>query len=391
MTRGNEDTVKDLLELVGPPLVRNTKAAFKTAEVPRSWPKLMFPKMAFGLEFEIENIRALSAAITSLWQTKADNSLRNHGVELTICASGEELTKALSVLANELPDDASFSERTSTHVHVNILNMTVSQLYAFVLLGILLEDFLYRFTIAERKADVYCVPLKYTNLPDSMVWVRTLIRNHTETNKYTQREEIAQLVACWHKYMGINLTRVRDIGTVEFRHLHGTRNMKEVIKWLNVLGKMKVYAMKHSLEEIEQEICMLNTSSEYMPFLEKVFGHKLLKNFDLTHFEKVIEEGVIGVKLCTNPFKYNSLRISNASSLQDRFGLEVMPNGKVPAKNEMLMAQQYAVGVVEDELQRNMPPRYQRPVPGDAFEELQLDLPEDDDYNDPDDGEREEN
>lgn len=322
-------TVKDVFELNAPPALRATKQALKAIEIPSRWPKLMFPKMIFGLEFEVENIRDMLAGLSTVWQLKGDPSLRNHGMELTVCGSGDELLKALVMFHRDLPSSAEFSERTSTHVHVNVQNMTLSQVFSFALLGIVLEDFLYRFTLAERKRDVYCVPLKYTNLPSTLNWYRRKLLKHVPDDIYPSREKLTGLVSCWHKYLGINLTRLRDIGTFEFRHLHGTRDIPMVIHWLNVIGKIKLYAMKHNLEEIEAEIQSLNTSSEYLPFLEKVFGHKLLKHFDLSDCDMLLSEGVIAAKLCTDLHNHGAeMKFFSGSSLVRAFGDVVLQNGE---------------------------------------------------------------
>jgi len=321
----NELVLKDFFELPKAPQLRETNGKLVGVKVPAKWPTLLFPKMVYGIEFEIENVREFDRDdLRGVFNAKEDPSLRNQGLEFTVCAAGNELLKALAIYDKWVPKEAELGERTSTHVHVNALNMTAPQILNFAILSVLLEDFLYQFTIASRKQDVYCVPLKYTHVPSQLAWIREYF-NTSKLTKNISRDGVAQLAGSWHKYLGVNLIRLKDLGTFEFRHLHGTKDMTLVINWLNVIGKIKVFAMKHTTKELEDMIMSLNTSSEYLPFLQRVFGGRLLKLFELDNVDKVLEEGVIAVKLMVNDHKYKTLTATEDSSLFKHFGKSAMP------------------------------------------------------------------
>lgn len=277
--------------------------------------RLLFPQMIYGIEWEIERGFSLRDSPLSYYiQMKSDDSLRNLGVEYTACSKG----RSLEWLIHKMDDmrkayGGDFGERTSTHVHVNAHNMTPFDVYNFVLLAVVLEDFLYTFTNAARKEDVYCVPLKYSIFPQTLGKVRDHIMNgwrkyKTRTTTTPSEDEsrslvhaMSQLTDMWSKYTGVNFQALSHFGTVEFRHLHGTTDPQVIIPWLNVIGKMKLYAMKRTVEEMEKEISELNTNSEYERFLRNVFGTALLQYFATSNIRQILEDGTMAAKLSFLP------------------------------------------------------------------------------------------
>ena len=106
----------------------------------------------FGLEIEVENIRynLPDATYKSYWNITGDNSLRNNGVEfITLPLKAFQIDKALQQLrfrTNQFRAD--FSERTSTHVHMNIRDLTIDQIYNLTLLYITVEKLLCRWLVS---------------------------------------------------------------------------------------------------------------------------------------------------------------------------------------------------------------------------------------------------
>lgn len=277
--------------------------------------RLLFPQMVYGIEWEIERGFSLrDSPLQAFVQMKTDDSLRNNGIEYTVCTKGRSLEWVIQKMDDmQKAYGGTFGERTSTHVHVNAHNMTPFDVYNFVLLAVVLEDFLYTFTNASRKEDVYCVPLKYSIFPQSLGLVRDFIM--TAWKKYKVRttptpgdvevrnlvHAMTQLTDMWSKYTGVNFQALSHFGTVEFRHLHGTTDPEVIIPWLNVIGKMKLYAMKRTVEEMEQEISELNTNSEYERFLRNVFGTSLLQYFATSNIRQILEDGTMAAKLSFLP------------------------------------------------------------------------------------------
>ena len=235
-----------------------------------------------GIEIEVENITN-SLYPAAYWDIKEDGSLRNNGVEivsipLQIKQVQLALEHAYNVLtANNKPD---FSNRTSVHIHVNCRDLTQNQIYNFILLYALFEKHFYSLAGNKRMNSIFCVPLFRTNqlnVLDNVVY---------------------GLSPNWHKYCGINLLPLyqnqvtQGYGTIEFRHLYGTSNQREILEWINDILCLRKYACEVSKYDLLKNIKEMNTTSSYISLYSQVFakGRKVLSN------KKDFEECVSNIK-----------------------------------------------------------------------------------------------
>jgi hypothetical protein len=156
------------------------------------------------------------------FRSRQDLSLRNHGFEYVSKPQPSkqflENFKGLHKTLQLGPD--AFSPRTSTHVHVNVSSLTVEETRTLVLLYALYEECFFMMVKPERRDNIHCVPLTETHLPAIY---------KTELTKYVQK---------WSKYTALNLLRIPDLGTIEFRHMHGTNDAEEMKQWLDVLNNL---------------------------------------------------------------------------------------------------------------------------------------------------------
>lgn len=173
-----------------------------------------------GAELEIEAVRDFSLSWISGHGINIENdgSLRNAGKEFLLPPSKR---KDLLDLFTGIHDPAvlqkghnPYSIRTSTHVHVNCLYSTPQQVKNLLLLYSIFEPLAFSYVGEERMNNIHCVPLNFTTIP----------------NKYALR--LNQQVERWHKYTAFNLLPLRELGTVEFRHLGGTDDPEIFGTWL---------------------------------------------------------------------------------------------------------------------------------------------------------------
>lgn len=188
-----------------------------------------------GLECELEGVKPVGKSIGN-FQGIADNSLKVHGIEyITVVpcdrqkmvADFKQLHKALQFYPGEDP----FSFRTSTHVHVNASSMEEEHVRNMILLYALFEQFFFAMVKPARRDNIHCVPLTETHL----------------VGQYNKK--LDQLIQCWSKYTALNLKRLTDLGTVEFRHMHGTGDAEELETWLAVLENLWMLAQRVSINE----------------------------------------------------------------------------------------------------------------------------------------------
>lgn len=178
----------------------------------------------FGLECEVESV-ANGGKSFAKFKCVQDGSLRNNGWEYTtafpnyrapVVDEFKQLYKDLKLN----PKHESFSERTSTHIHVNVSSMEENHARQMILLYALYEEFFFAMVKPCRRDNIHCVPLTETHLP----------------SKYSKT--LHEMLQVWSKYTALNLGRLHDLGTMEFRHLHGTNDAEELNEWMHVLENL---------------------------------------------------------------------------------------------------------------------------------------------------------
>lgn len=193
----------------------------------------------FGTEYEVESIYSydnVNAYVNGII-IEHDHSLRNNGFEFkTKAIDLEESLNSFTALFKYLvfkKENEAFSERTSTHVHVNVGDLSLEQAKEFVLLYALLEPVFFSFVDASRQNNIFCVPLNFTAL----------------TKYYHLPFE--QLVKHWHKYTAFNIIPAKEFGTFEFRHLEGTKDFDKYKNWISAIDSLKSFAMKGEVTALQ--------------------------------------------------------------------------------------------------------------------------------------------
>lgn len=212
-----------------------------------------------GVEIELENIHDGYKIGTNT--TTEDGSLKVHGMEfvtipLKLRYLEVELTRIFRGLKAPL-----VSSRCSTHVHMNVRDMTPDQLLNMVMLYTIFERGLYRLT-GDRWNSNFCVPIG--------------LNPKILDNAFYHWNGVSQW--SWNKYMGLNLCPIwggdgsKKIGTVEFRQMHGSTDVKEIIGWCNMIAALKRAAQSMDQEELIAHIRTMNTTSGYYWLVREVFG-----------------------------------------------------------------------------------------------------------------------
>jgi hypothetical protein len=193
-----------------------------------------------GTEYEIEDIKSVKLPGHSVMHRENlslndssaywvgnigllhDGSLRNNGIEfITKPLTFNEALTAFDVLHKGLVlGPHPYTNRTSTHVHVNMANMSMGQVKHLLLLYALLEPVFFEVAGETRKHNIHCVPLSFTMLPS------------------IYSKPIQDIIKAWSKYSAFNLMPLKSQGTVEFRHLYGTGDIEVYQKWLTLIKEL---------------------------------------------------------------------------------------------------------------------------------------------------------
>lgn len=258
-----------------------------------------------GIEVEVEGVLNNSSIemlevdedgnTRFLWRNVEDGSLRNNGREfVSLPVKGDNIPFALDVLSKHLKTNThckghEFSDRTSVHIHMNALDLTIEQTMNVMLTYIIVEPLLYKFCGGSRHKNIFCVPLNQTSLAG---YIQEVI-----SHGLTGRSDYFACINSWKKYTGFNMRPLRTQGTIEFRHMVGTMDVDKLLLWINLILKIRMFAQRKSFNELKEFILNLNTTSEYMMFINDVFG-ELSEHVLIDRLDKKMEEMVIFVKDC---------------------------------------------------------------------------------------------
>lgn len=215
-----------------------------------------------GIEVEVENHELQQHPNPSAWVIKDDGSLRNSGAEWVTKPISAMIARAAltDLLVNSLDSACCFSPRTSVHVHVNCCDLDVQKVPYLATLYVLFEKLLYRFAGRGRMKNIFCVPIQETEKLDSAFSVG-----------------VNNLVSQWSKYTGFNLHPLAELGTVEARHMHGTRDVDKLVVWIDLLTRMVDYVHRIPVDGLRGDIqMMIDGRAKVEEWLSGIFGPNYL-------------------------------------------------------------------------------------------------------------------
>lgn len=209
-----------------------------------------------GIEVEVENYQLVQEPKRT-WIITDDGSLRNNGIEYITKPIPANIAPAAlhNLLDESLSQKCCFSPRTSVHVHVNCLDMPIEKIPTVVLLYAAFEELFYRFTGRSRNKNIFCVPLMDTALLYAI--------SHKQWNV---------LPGSWSKYSGLNLCPLIEKGTLEFRHMHGTRDVVKLTTWIDLLTKLVDFVFKSDTGWLRKVLYGFNRNTHVPLLLSDIFG-----------------------------------------------------------------------------------------------------------------------
>ena len=222
-------------------------------------PSLIDDGAVIGIEVEVEKVRNNDVQQYPVWRQCEDNSLRNAGFEyVSVPMKGRTIVFALNWLSAKLNDDCQFSPRTSVHIHLNALDMTLEQIGLMGLVTAAFERPIFRFIGGDRARNNFCVPIQEAKA----YWMFEAFF----------KESFDFPIGEHNRYLALNLDALRKFGTLEFRHMGGTKDVTRILHWINIILSLKKYVMVTPRKTILDIIYDLNTSSKYDVWFQEVFG-----------------------------------------------------------------------------------------------------------------------
>lgn len=251
------------------------------------------PELLYGVELEIEGLEAdedqRANRVVAGMQYHKDGSLRNNGGEfVTLPMNYANLENVLRHFfkVGEYTEE-NYSERCSVHVHANCQDLTPEQVRLILCLYQVTEKILFQFIKADRDNNIFCVPLGESNLG---------------TRAISSNEDLLQVaLRKWRKYTALNLLPLASQGTLEFRHMAGTKDVDYILQWCNIIGSYFRFARANKFDDVIKSIMTLNTSSAYATFMQNIFDGELYDVLAVGNWREYLEEGVINMKCMLSP------------------------------------------------------------------------------------------
>lgn len=236
-------------------------------------PQELLTKGQVGIEIEVEGVNL--PAPPRLWRRDEDGSLR--GIESAEYVFKRPLTlaeakTALDQLEKAYVDNESIIDdtvRAGVHVHVNVQDLSIVELYNMMTVYLILENVLIKYCGEGREGNLFC--LRAMDAPYIL----------TQLKRAARERRFRRLVDDDLRYSSMNVKALGQYGSLEFRAMRGTRDLSRILTWATLLHGLRDFAKKFTDPKD-----ILNGFSEgdgYL-FLRDAIGDNII------HFEQWADE-----------------------------------------------------------------------------------------------------
>lgn len=260
------------------------------------------------------------------WALHSDSSLRN-GIEFVTnpAVAGKDLEQRIDSFYNaDLRYDG--GPRTSTHIHINALDMEVSTLQSMVMLTYTVEDALYRLVDESRKWSGYSVALndmshsRLRNLLNPCTLIGLTRAVSTPQNR--------------DRYYGLNFNVGRH-GTVEFRYFPGAPVKQQLIEWVDLVVALKEAALKYSPDALASAMCDATSTAQFLRTALGYWGDRFVNT--------------VGAEVLLNNFEeINSLRADGTNPERTNSVIKITPEFASYLSDMVLLGDKEALTYVEE-------------------------------------------
>lgn len=229
-----------------------------------------------GIELELENIKEediINVTNKTEWKSVTDGSLKNSGMEFTCSVLADNAKEALTNLFDNL-SDPKVTKRCSVHIHLNIYDLNEYRIWNIIYLYLIFEKAFYKIS-GNRWSSNYCVPLQ------------TFL---------FQKPQFDKLPNILKKYSGLHILADNKLSTLEFRHMHGSTDIEEILSWIKIIQYLYEGSIYSDKEFFTQIIPELRTNSYYWHILDETFKDLAWK-FKYPEVKNDIEYGITHTKL----------------------------------------------------------------------------------------------
>jgi len=244
--------------------------------------KLKPAKGDIGVEIEIEGVRLPGG--TNKWRREADGSLRGE-------ESGEYVLREpvpyanLGTVFEELGTAFEATNaridptyRAGVHTHINVQDMTITELFNFIVCFLIMEECIVDFCAPSRRGNHFCLRSK-----DATYLIERLWRCAEEGElRHLNDEDI--------RYSAMNLSSLFKYGSIEFRSLESTSDFARIQLWCDILYTLKESSKRFATPvDIMREVSM----GGYEYFVKNMFKQHADIIFHTPDWNKKIRRGIL--------------------------------------------------------------------------------------------------
>lgn len=248
-----------------------------------------------GVEIEVEG-RNLPRCV-KYWRNEQDGSLKGEETAEYVLGKPydlhgvDEALNYLDQLYNECGTVVDNSVRAGVHIHINCQALTITQLYNYITTYLLLENLLVHWCGEFREGNLFC--LRTCDAEWMLGTLKAAARD--PKHQFRQRFHRDDL-----RYSSMNVKALGDYGSLEFRAMRGTRDLKLIYKWAETLFNLRQFACTFNKPtDIIEQFSIGGINS----FLERALG----KNMDMftngVDYQKLVWQGMRNaqdVAFCTD-------------------------------------------------------------------------------------------
>jgi hypothetical protein len=238
-----------------------------------------------GVEIEVEGANLPRG--TNHWRKDNDPSLRgNENAEYVL--KNPVKVQDLNAVFKELQDafdknnsviDSTY--RAGVHTHINVQDLTITQLFNLITLFLIMEDCFVDFCEPSRRGNHFCLRAK-----DAGYFTHTLWQACKEGNlKKLDTEDI--------RYSAMNVTSVFRYGSLEFRSLESTKDFGKIKQWCLMLYQLKLAAL-----QFKSPIDIMDSVSAggYENFAKFIMGEWFPIINAQSGWQKKVREGILNAQ-----------------------------------------------------------------------------------------------
>lgn len=188
-----------------------------------------------GIEVEMEVDDTIPHMASGPWRRDTDGSLRGYSYEWVLKSpvSRSKVLPALRLLKNHLKkSDTEIYDtiRAGVHVHLNMQENTIGEVFKFLMLYYAFETVLVRYCGENREGNLFCMRVR-----DAEV-IPIALADAIAENKITS------LRSDNFRYSSINLQSLFQYGSLESRSLATPTNLLKIKEWVDILLALKDYS-----------------------------------------------------------------------------------------------------------------------------------------------------